>query len=281
MPSASPQGKEFSEGAESSPTSPLKKEETPLTMAMRQAGAEAAKKAGERKGLMSRARPSTKTSEATDIPMPAVEAKMAKSAEEPGASAETTAAKIPEKLAEEGAKRTSVDKIAEEGVKRTSMEGATESDSISQQEQVGISKEASNLEARRASSITKLKSPLSTETAARSSTELGASSMESNPETHRGSSVSLASKEEIQGIEKRDAIPEETEEANESAEQAEAQDDEALPTVKAETAGGDSDNATLSGVTASDEAELSATKGVKPQEDNAREAAGASTSVGD
>ena len=252
-------------------------------MAMRQAGAEAAKKAGERKGHMSTARPSAKNMEATDVPMPVVETKMAKSVEEPGISTETTAAKVPEKLAEEGAKRTSVDKIAEEGARRLSMEGSSASDSTSQHEQVGPSTEASKLEARRASSITKLKSPLSEETAATSSTELGVRNVETNQKLHRGSSVSLASKEEIQEIENRNAIPEEMEEATESGNSAETQGAETRSTAPSEPTQdtGSSDKATMSGVTASDEGELAATKGVKPQEEDAREATEASTSVGD
>jgi hypothetical protein len=252
-------------------------------MAMRQAGAEAAKKAGERKATKSIARPSAKEMEATDMPMPAIETKMAKSVEEPGASAETIAAKVPEKLAEEGAKRTSVDKIAEEGAKRTSTDKAAESEGAGELEHVGPSKEATILEARRASSITKLKSPLSEESTAPSNAVPRATSSEQKPRTHRGSSVSLASKEEIQEIEKRNAILEEAEESDDSTTTAETRSAEANPADRPEKSEAlkTSAEATTTDVASSNEAEVAATKGVKPQDEDAKEAEAAGTSVGD
>jgi hypothetical protein len=267
-----PLTKEPGEISEPVSASASKKEETPLTMAMRQAGAEAAKKAGEKKGSMSTARPSTAGLEATEAPMPAIQASMSKAVEEPGVSAETTAAKMPGKLAEEGAKRTSVDKIADEGAKRRSMDKATESDSASEQEHVGLSKEAKTLEARRASSITKTKSPLSEDTSAMCSREHGSPNFEPRPRTHRGSSVSLASREEIQEIEQRNAIPEEIEEPDEQSAKPSPQGSEGLEK---------SSDATMTDVTASDKGEARATKGTKPQDQGAKRAEEAGTSVGD
>ena len=86
-PAPSPLSKEISGEVEPSPTSPSKKAETPLTIAMRQAGAEAAKKAGEKKASKSTAAPSTEKMDATDVRMPAIGTKMARSVEDPGASA--------------------------------------------------------------------------------------------------------------------------------------------------------------------------------------------------
>lgn len=149
----------------SSITAPIK-EENPLIVAMRQAGAEVAKKAGEKKTSKNVTQASSKDQEATAMPISVVETKMAKLVEEPGALTEATAAKVPEKLAEEGAKRTTVDKIAEEGEKLRSMDKETESHGSGEQEHVGLSKEATLLDARRASSITKMKTPLSEESAA-------------------------------------------------------------------------------------------------------------------
>jgi hypothetical protein len=283
MLSPSPLSKETSEQLDSSSLSPSKKEETPLTMAMRQAGAEAAKKAGEKKGSRSIAPASTKDMEATEVPMPAIETKIAKSVEEPGVLAETTAAKIPEKLAEEGAKRTSVDRIAGEGAKRTSMDKGTEFEGASEQEHVGLSKEATMLEARRASSITKMRSPLSEETAATSSTDLGATSLESEPRTHRGSSVSIAPKEEIEEIEKKNTIPEEDEDLDESNTEAAAEGSEAPSISVPGTAGAlesSADNM-MTAMTATDEGEVAVTKGVNPQEQDPKDPVGAGVSVGD
>ncbi len=283
MPSPQPLSKETSEEVDASSMSASKKEETPLTMAMRQAGAEAAKKAGEKKGSRSTARRSAKDLEATDVPIPALETRMAKSVEEPGLSAETTAAKIPEKLAEEGAKRTSVDKIAEEGAKWTSMGKVTESDVTHEQDHVGLSKEATMLEARRASSMTKTKSSLSEETVATSSTELEVAKLEPNPRTHQGSSVSTASKEEIEATERENAIPEETEDMDESSAKTGAEVTEAPPTSVPDNAGklDDSVDAQITDMTATSEGEDAATKGIKPQEQDARDPKAAEDSVGD
>lgn len=282
--SPSPPGRENIEGVDSSPVSSSEKRETPLSMAMRQAGAEAAKKAGEKKGSMSRAPASAKDLEVAGVPMAALETKMAKTVEEPSASAGITGAKIPEKLAEEGAKRTSVDKIAGEGAKRTNVDNFSEPDGASEQGHVGLSREATILEARSANSTTKLKSPLSEEeTAATSRTELGAADLEPQSSTHRGSSISSASKEEIESVERKDAIPEEPEGTDEFATEAEGEGTDASPKQMKEAARNleGSAGAKTREVAASNEGEMAATKGIKPQKEDAKEARGAGTSVGD
>lgn len=154
---------EMVENSDPASISAPKKEENPLIVAMRQAGAEVAKKASEKKASKTVTQAPSKDQEATAVPIPVVETKMTMLVEEPGALTEATAAKVPEKLAEEGAPRTSVDKIAEEGAKRTIMDKETESQGTGEQGHVGLSKEASLLDARRASSITKMRTPLSEE----------------------------------------------------------------------------------------------------------------------
>jgi hypothetical protein len=249
-----------SEGIDPTSTSASRRDETTLTMAMRQAGVEAAKKAGERKGSKPTAPASPRGLEAAELPMPAVLNKIAKSIEDPDTSAEVTAAKVPEKLAEGGAKRTSIDKIADEDAKRTSMDNAAESVSASEQGQVGLSKEATILEARRTSSTTKVKSPLSEEAAATSSTSLGAA--KSAQKTHRGSVVSIASKETIQEIEEANIIEEEAEETDETPGKA------AAPGM-------------IANMTATSEREAAAMKDIKPQEQDPKDPEAAGVSVGD
>ncbi|ERF71114.1 hypothetical protein EPUS_07786 [Endocarpon pusillum Z07020] len=283
MPSPSPLSKETSEQFDSSPMSASRKGETPLTMAMRQAGAEAAKRAGEKKGSKSTAPISARDLEATEMPMPAIETKMARSVEEPGISANTAAAKIPEKLAEEGAKRTSVDKIAEEDAKRTNTDQVTNSDGKNEQKDVDLSKEATMTDASRAGSMPKVKSPLSEETAATSSTNLDAAGLGPGPRTHRGSSVSLAPKEQIEEIEKRNTILEETGDTDESRTKVAAQDRETSFTSMAGEGKRleQSASATVADLKSTDEGEAAAMRGIQPQEQDAKDPEGAGASVGD
>ncbi len=186
-----------------------KKDDTPLTMAMRQAGAEAAAKAGQKKVVKPGSLLSDKPKSPNDptspaVPAPISDVKLGKASRDPHASTETTAAKMPMQLAAEGAKRTSVDKIAES-------ESSTDAET-----ETPRSTEESKLEARRTSSITKQKSALSNETALESSPALDEEIEERPPlRTHRGSSVSDASKEEIADVEKACAIPEEEESEDE------------------------------------------------------------------
>jgi hypothetical protein len=169
-------------------------------MAMRKAGAEAARKAGQKKAL----KPGSLFSDnptSPDAPMPstATNTKLSKASEEPSASADITAGKTPAVLAAEGVKRTSFDKMADS-------ESSTDAET-----EPSKSVEESLLDARRTSSITKTKTPLSNETALESTPSLAEQRFEERPRTHRGSSVSEASKEEIECVEKSNTIPEEDE----------------------------------------------------------------------
>jgi len=152
----------ISEPKHASPSAPdpspanAKSTDSPLTMAMRQAGAEAAAKAGQKKALAAtgKAAPAvSKTSPNTDkTSTPA-------SIEEPATAPEITATKTPAQLATEGAKRTSVDKITDITAE------AEETSPHSTEEQV--------LEAQRSSSVTKQKSQLSESTPADQSETVG------------------------------------------------------------------------------------------------------------
>lgn len=266
-PAPSPPSKETSREVEPSPTSSSKKEETPLTMAMRQAGAEAAKKAGEKKASISKGPATPKILDTEDVRIPVIETTMARSVQDPGTSPTVTAAKVPGKLAEEGAKRTSVDKIADEGAKRkitddlSDQEGTNEDGNEHGHEHESLSKEAKMVEARRDSSITKMKSPLSEQSTARSITGPGTADLEARPEHHSRSSTSSASNsEEIEEVEKGKAM---LQEPKETAEPRRVND------------------VTMTEVAASNEGESAAMKGVMPQDGDAKGATEAGTSVGD
>lgn len=192
---------EPAEGHRKTSTDEAKKGDTPLTIAMRQAGAEAAQKASQKKVVKLG---STISSNPLSLDVSSLsnakDTKLTKASEESQTLTEITAAKTPMVLAAEGAKRTSVDKIA-------GSESSTDTESESPK-----STEESLLQARRTSSITKKKTPLSTETAFESTPSLSEQQhFEGRPKTHRGSSVSDASKEEIESIERSEAIPEEDE----------------------------------------------------------------------
>jgi hypothetical protein len=269
-PSATPAKSEHihieepAEGHRKTSASAPKKGDTPLTMAMRQAGAEAAQKASQRKvvkpgSLLS----DNPTSPDTPTPSTATDTKLSKAFEEPDALTEITAAKTPAVLAAEGAKRTSVDKIAES-------ESSTDAESESPK-----STEESVLQARRTSSITKTKTPLSTETALESTPSLSEQQhFEERPRTHRGSSVSDASKEEIECVEKSQAIPEEDE--GEESEPCVPQPEE----TKVQTSKEESKPA-LADVTPSDKQEQSSELDNELRAQNAKEGAAAGVRVGD
>jgi len=170
-------------------------------MAMRQAGAEAAQKASQKKMTKPGSLQSDNSASPNAPSLSTVaDTKLSKASEEPHVSPDMTATKTPAVLAAEGAKRTSVDKIA-------GSESNTESVAESPK-----SPEESLLQARRTNSIPKAKTPLANETAVGSPTALSEHRhFEERPRTHRGSSVSDASKEEIECVEKSGAIPEEDE----------------------------------------------------------------------
>ena len=267
-PVPSPLSKQVPEEVNPSSISAARKDDTPLTLAMRQAGAEAAKKAVEKKASKYTALPPAKDLGPAEVPASAMEPRNARSVEEPGVSATTTAAKIPDTLAAEGAKRTTIDKIAEEGARQSDEDQAIDS-RTNEQEHAGRSREATMHEARSASRT--LKSPLSEENPARPSTEFGAANFEPRPRTHRGSSVSTASKEEIEAIEKRDAILEESEDSDEDS------------TSKTDNEGNldNSANAILTDLISTDEGEVTATNDGKTQEQDARDPEAAGATVGD
>jgi hypothetical protein len=219
-------------------------------MAMRKAGAEAAQKASQKKTL--KPAPSTATN-----------TKLSRASEEPNASADITAGKTPAALAAEGAKRTSLDKIADS-------ESSTDSET-----EPSKSVEESLLQARRASSITKTKTPLSNETALESTPSLSEQRrFEERPRTHRGSSVSEASKEEIECVEKSNAIPEEDEDSEETA---------CLPRTSEKKAQTTTDGAksSLADVTSSDKQEQPSVQDNETRARNAKEGAASGVSVGD
>jgi hypothetical protein len=183
------------------------KVDTPLTMAMRKAGAEAAQKAGQKKALKPGSLFSgNPTSPDAPTPSTTTSTNLNKAFEEPNASADITAGKTPAVLAAEGVKRTSFD----------SRVAASESSTDTETEP-SKSVEESLLQARRTSSIPKTQTPLSNETALESTSSLSEQQrFEERPRTHRGSSVSEASKEEIECVEKSNAIPEEDEDDEET-----------------------------------------------------------------
>ena len=184
-----------------------------MAMAMRQAGAEAAAKAGKMKTTkpMPAAPQPTKTQTTAPIVEPIIASPMA----DPGSEPQTTQAKAPTQLAAEGAKRTSVDKIAE------TVKGTDASDIVGDSSETPVSNEQQVADMRRKSSIAKAPSRLAeTQTpeeipeeapeAKEKPKEEPKSSprFEERPKTHRGSSLSQASKEEILEMEKRNSIEE-------------------------------------------------------------------------
>lgn len=175
-------------------------------MAMRKAGAEAAQKAGQKKALKPGSLFSDNpTSPDAPIPSTATNTKLSKASKEPNASADITTGKTPGIL-------------AAEGVIRTSFDGTADSESSTDAEtEPSKSVEESLLEARRTSGITKTKTPLSNEAALESTPSLSEQRFEERPRTHRGSSVSEASKEEIECVEKSNTILEEDEDDEETA----------------------------------------------------------------
>jgi len=236
-------------------------------MAMRKAGAEAAQKAGQKKALKQSSLLSDNP-KSPDAPMPstATNTKLSKASEEPNASTDITAEKTAAVLAAEGARRTSVDKIADS-------ESSTDAETDPSK-----SAEESLLQARRTSSITKTKMPLSNETALESTPSLSEQQrFEERPRTHRGSSVSEASKEEIECIEKSNAIPEEDEDDEDGEETA------CLPPTSEKKAQTTTDGATssLADATSSDKQEQPSMQDSETRVQNTREGEASGVSVGD
>jgi hypothetical protein len=236
-------------------------------MAMRKAGAEAAQKAGQRKALKPGSLLSDKsTSPDAPTPSTATNTKLSKASEEPNASADITAEKTPAVLAAERAKRISFDKIVDS-------ESSTDAET-----EPSKSVEESLLQTRRTSSITQTKTPLSNETALESTSSLSEQQrFEERPRTHRGSSVSEASKEEIECVEKSNAIPEEDEEGEEGEETA------CLPRTSEKKAQTTTDRAksSLADVTSSDKQEQPSMQDNETRAQNTKEGEASGVSVGD
>jgi hypothetical protein len=294
------------DAVERKPSAPQTPVESPMTLTMRQLGAEAAAKAAQKKTGTSvqPAKPavapvtetiipdSTPTSAATKLSTDAA-------VDSPDTAAEATAAKTPAQLASEGATKTSVeklDKIAESEERLAS--GVAELDGPK-------STEEQQLEQRRHSSLTKTKSRLSeatpideshtvvadtedpepAKTAPNVATEQNetkpaeapsnpvASSVASSssdlskkvemPRQHRGSDIGDASPEEIKELEKKLSIPEE--DAEDEVEEATSN----VTKIEAKE------------VSSTDKVEEEVTKGVNPQETDAKAADKAGVSVGD
>jgi len=184
-----------------------------MAMAMRQAGAEAAAKAEQMK--TTKPMPAAPQPTETQTIAPVVEPIIASPMADPSSEPQTTQAKAPTQLAAEGAKRMSVDKIAEteKGTDANGVVGSSSETPASNEQQV--------VDMRRNGSITKAPSRLAeTQTheeipeeapeAKEKPKEESKSSprFEERPKTHRGSSLSQVSKEEILEMEKRNSIEE-------------------------------------------------------------------------
>ena len=243
-------------------------------MAMRQAGAEAAAKAGQKK-VVKPGSPMSDNPTSPDVPIPstALDTKLSKASEEPHASAaEMTAGKTPTVLAAEGARRSSVDKIADS-------ESSTDAES-----ELPKSREETLLQARRTSSIVKKKTALSNETAVESTPapSVEQQAFEERPRTHRGSSVSEASREEIECVEKSQAIPEE-EEGDEGEARVQGREEEEKKEKEKGKGQASTDHVepSLAEVTSSDKREQPSEPDNKSSAQDAKEGKAAGVSVGD
>jgi hypothetical protein len=175
---------------------------------MRQAGAEAAQRASQKKAAKRGLISSNPKLQDVSSPSNVIDTKLTQASKESQRLTEIAASTTPTVLTAEGAKRTSVDKTVES-------ESSIDAESKSPK-----STEESLLQVRRTSSITKNKTTLATETALESTPSISEQRrFEERPKTHRGSSISEASKEEIEFVERSETIPEEDE------------DDESAPCV--------------------------------------------------
>ncbi|KIX04133.1 uncharacterized protein Z518_07686 [Rhinocladiella mackenziei CBS 650.93] len=244
--------------------------ESPMNLAIRQLGAEAAAVAGQKRATAAQAAkaataaPVKEPSASDKTPVPAVTRLSADAAaESPDTATEVTATKTPAQLAAEGAKRTSVDKIEES--KSGAASGINE-DSTSTEEQL--------LALRRTSSIAKAKTPLSETTPIEESeTVLEDSTTAPEPEKssavspsegksplqHRGSDIGEARPEDIGAGKKKLGIREEKNEDDED--EGEEEKDRV--------------------VTSTDKVEEEVTKGTDTQKTGANDADKAGVSVGD
>ena len=243
--------------ADRNPAAALEQTGSPMALALRQAGAEAAAKASQKKT----SKPVTTAPKPTEIDTtaPVVEAKIASPMADPGADPAITQAKAPAQLAAEGAQRTSIDKIAD--TESTS----DASKSVGGSLETTTSNEQQVADMRRASSITKAPSRLShTETSDQISEEptevKHEPKFEERPRTHRGSSLSQVSREEIKEMERRNSIQEDPDEDAEGAVE---------------------DTPAVQGVEATDEGEKPAGKDIETAKSDPKDEKSVGDSVGD
>jgi hypothetical protein len=195
--------------ADRNPAAVQDQTESPMAMAMRQAGAEAAAKAGQMK--TTKPIPAAPQPTETETTAPVVEPIIASPMADPSFEPQTTEAKAPTQLAAEGAKRTSVDKIAETE-KGTDASGSSETPASNEQQVADMRRNSSIAKApsRLAETQTHEEIPEEAPEAKEKPKEEPKSPtrFEERPKTHRGSSLSQASKEEILEMEKRNSIEE-------------------------------------------------------------------------
>jgi hypothetical protein len=279
-----PADREKDKAGDSKPSSSQKSTESPMNIAIRQLGAEAAAKAAQKKGgaaaqSSKAAAPSTDEKKVLEQATPSAAARLSTEAaiDSGDGAAEVTATKTPAQLASEGASKASIDKIAESEDKLVS--GAAELDNPKSTEQ-------QQLELRRTSSITQTKSRLSEATPVAESDTVAAASKTTSPSSsisapgwqaevdakptpaprkHRGSDVGEASIEEIRALEQKLAIPEEDE--------SEAQAEEVKPEAEAVTK--------APALNPVDETEDKITEGMDTQKTDPKDAEKAAESVGD
>lgn len=105
--------KSASEDSPNSASNPAEKKDSPLSMAMRQAGVEAAAKAGQKGGSTSQApnQAATTSKDVTDTTMPAPTPATRLDTDAEEVTKVETGAKTPEQLASQGQKKTSLDKL--------------------------------------------------------------------------------------------------------------------------------------------------------------------------
>lgn len=252
------------------------KKNSPLSMAMRQAGAEAAAKAGQKSsstsGAQAQAATTGKDPTDTTTSAPATAAKLDPDAEE--VTQTETAAKTPEQLASQGQKKTSVDKLGgspeDEGTSCCLVSACPRALTVSPKKKtnnLSTDSHKSNLEQvldqRRKSSVAKTSSSLANATSIDEADTVSTrpSAVEEPPKTTSTSTSTSADKDAINQREK--AIAEEDEDEDE----AEAGDSE--PVKKAAK------------VSATDKGEENVLGGTKPQEREAADGGAAGESVGD
>ena len=227
-----------------------KTDDNPRAMAMRQAGAEAAQKAAQKK-IVKPVSLGSDTSKALDDTPPAGEASLSNLLKDSATTGGTSGASVPTQVAAERVKRNEVDKI-------TNPRSSTKED-----ERVDISREELDVQARRMSGTTEAKTSRSNETAPQAFSESMPQDVGMAQNIHRGSNMSETSEEEVANIEK---VSTSTGVGDEAAERSSKRDP------------GKQNHAD---VTAADEGEQQVRGDAKPQDQGAKDGEEAGVSVGD